>query len=83
MCARTPHAHTLTNLCSFQDEVVDTDLLLIGQTEPVLTDEGDSECLTVHSLLSTGPVHKLILCLHESTDTVSCLCLYINNVSLL
>lgn len=53
--------HKLSDLRSLQDEVVDADLLLIGQTESVLADEGDSERLAVHGLLPTGPVHKLIL----------------------
>ncbi len=68
------HSHTVSNLCSFQDEVMDADLLLIGQTELVFTDEGDSERLTVHGLLSTGPVYKLILRLSRSAETVSLVC---------
>ena len=48
-------------LRGLQDEVVDDDLLLVGETQSVFTDEGYGEGLTVHGLLSTRPVHKLIL----------------------
>lgn len=46
---------------------MDGDLLLVGQTKSVFTDEGDSEHLAVHGLLLTGPIHKLILRLHRNT----------------
>lgn len=64
------HAHTHTHLCSFQDEVMDADLLVTGQTETVFTDEGDGEGLTVHGFFPTGPVCKLILRLQKSTNTL-------------
>lgn len=61
---------------------MDADLLLVGQTESVFTDEGDSECLAVHGLFPTGPVHKLILCLQKSIHTVSLMGLFINLIKI-
>lgn len=56
-----------TDLCGLQDEVMNDDLLLIGETESVFTDKGDCKCLTVHGFLSTRPIHKLILRLGKQT----------------
>lgn len=51
----------LSNLCSFKDEVLNADLLFAGQTQLIFINESDSERLTVHGLLTTGPVCILIL----------------------
>lgn len=52
-------------LRGLQDEVVDDDLLLIGEAQSVLTYERDGESKAVHGLFATRPVNKLILSLHK------------------
>lgn len=53
-------------LCGLQDEVVDDDLLLVGEAQSVLTDERDSEGDAVHGLFPTRPVNKFILSLQRN-----------------
>lgn len=50
-------------LRGLQDEVVDNDLLLVGQAESVLANECDSEGDAVHGLFPARPVNKFILSL--------------------
>lgn len=57
---------------------MDADLLLVGQTESVFTEEGYGERLAVHGLLPTGPVRKLVLSLQESPETISLLGLFMH-----
>lgn len=57
-------------LCGLEDEVVDDDLLLIGEAQSVLTDECDSEGDAVHGLLPTRPVNKFILSLQKNQPQV-------------
>lgn len=47
---------------------MDAEPLLTGQAESVFANEGDGERLADHGLLPTGPVHKLVLGLRESTQ---------------
>lgn len=53
-------------LSGLQDEVMDDDLLLIGEAQSVLTDECDSEGNAIHGLLPTRPINKFILSLQRN-----------------
>lgn len=57
---------------------MDNDLLLIGETQSVLTNECDSEGDAVHGLFPTRPVNKFILSLQRingKLDKVCCSCI--------
>ena len=53
-------------LSGLQDEVMDDDLLFVGEAQSVLTDECDSEGDAVHGLLPTRPINKFILSLQRN-----------------
>lgn len=56
-------------LRGLQDEVMDNDLLLVGEAQSVLANERDGEGDAVHGLLPTRPVNKFILGLRTKTNT--------------
>lgn len=69
-------------LCGLQDEVVDDDLLLVGEAQSVLTDERDSEGDAVHGLFPTRPVNKFIFRLQKNNGRSNKVCyryLYLSN----
>lgn len=52
---------------------MDDDLLLVGETQSVLTDECDGEGYAIHGLFPAWPVDEFILCLqnNESNKVLS------------
>lgn len=60
--SRSPYLRGLEN------EVVDDDLLFVGEAQFVFADESDGEGLAVHGFLSARPVNKLVLRLRGVRD---------------
>lgn len=61
-------------LRGLQDEVMDNDLLLVGEAQSVLTNERDGEGDAVHGLFPTWPVNKFILSLWRTNSELNEVC---------